>query len=545
MAGTVTAIQFVTSNFGLATASGACSQTAMAARCPSQLLVSRNGGRTWQRVLASRSLVFGTARPGGRLWAAQVEPKPVQVNRRPVSAIRFLASGNGGRTWRPIGQVRAVGELTGQAQIALAAGPGGLSWASIADPAGCAMHGCFALQLLGSADGGRSWGAVTLPASPTVGCGPASQPYSVGTDGSVWVTSEYNAGACDPPLTRLYRHDAAGWQQLSPWRLPWLISLAAVTDRVAYALAEPDNEGPPVVVRTTDGGRSWKQLLAVAPTALLAVVSPSLALGARAGSGPGVILRSTDGGGSWHQVADLPGHVTQLAAPSASLAYAVVDPSSQGGGWQLWRSTDSGLTWHLADAALPGTGPRGRGVLGPWMTADGRGVLLTVGAALDWAPLWNNFTGPGRLWLTQNAGRTWRPLPGALRSGANLTGASFAPGTAERWIGWITHPGGDLAISSGTGLRSRPWPGAPRAAGAQLIGPQAGFTWITTGDNGATIVLSRTTDDGKLWRRVLLRAPTAEPGGPVFGFASARIGWLVIGATTWRTTDGGLTWRLG
>ncbi len=83
--------------------------------------------------------------------------------------------------------------------------------------------------------------------------------FSTGSASPAWVVTGFNAGACSPPHTRLYRETGAAWRQLPPSRLPQIGVIEAVSNQVAYALAATNgNGGFDSVVRSIDGGRTWQ-----------------------------------------------------------------------------------------------------------------------------------------------------------------------------------------------------------------------------------------------------------------------------------------------
>src|SRR5580693_5732816 len=90
----VNQVQFASARLGVAT-SDSCLANAGLSRCPGQILVSRDGGAHWTRVLTGAAPVFATASATGQLWAAQTS----------ASAIMFLTSKDGGRSWHRLGRV--------------------------------------------------------------------------------------------------------------------------------------------------------------------------------------------------------------------------------------------------------------------------------------------------------------------------------------------------------------------------------------------------------------------------------------------------------
>jgi photosystem II stability/assembly factor-like uncharacterized protein len=547
----VNQVQFFSGRLGVAT-SDRCLAVPSTTRCPSQLLVSRDGGAYWTPVLAAPGPVFATAAAAGQLWAA--EPAG--------SVISVLTSADGGRHWRALGRMTSPVPLSPDVRVGLAAGPPGspgLAWASVFDQLSCAMHGCATAFLLHSEDGGQSWNQVTLADNSPDQCGPGNIAFSAAPDGSTWAATGRNGAACSPPLGLLYRSGPPGGNSASqrslpalpPWQLTQVTSLDAVSGEVAYAIG-----GQGLLARTGDGGLHWTELRpAPAPTGLLAVLGPATALGAQDAGDAGAILRSVDGGHSWTELAHLPGVVTQLDLPAPGDGIAATYQAGVPAGtppWRLWRSRDGGLTWQAA-GALPGGNTD---IFGPWFSASGHGMLLTVAAGIPWEP-GSGGTPPIRVWTTADWGSSWS-RGGLLPLGRDsLTGpASFTPAgglvPGVGWSGWLVVDTAafaqHVAVADGGPLRLLS--ASLNANNVQLLGHGTGFAWglEDRGGSGRSILtLSRTTDGGHSWRHssTTLVAPPGAGYTPLLDFSDASHGWLVFGGATWRTSDGGTRWIRG
>ena len=537
-------VQFSSSRFGVATAHASCPSVTANSRCPGELLVSDDGGVRWTRVLGSAGPVFATATPTGRLWAAELIPGRGGKTGSPFSQVQFLSSGDSGRSWHRLGRLEGMDLITADTVVQLAGGPGGLAWASVFDQSDCAMHGCATAAVYHSTDGGRSWKIANLSRELSDQCGPDSIVFSSAPDGTVWAATGENGGACPPPFGVLYRHDRSGWQQLPPWQLAGVSWLGAVDHDIAYAISDET-----AVVRTDDGGLHWTQLLpASSPTGQLQALGERTAVGAQDATDAGAVLRSTDGGASWQQVTKLPGVITQLDFPSARDGVALTFQAGRLGRahWRLWRSEDGGLSWR----AQPGLPPSitAAGIFGPWMSSDGHGVLLTIAGTIDWEIPASGGVAPVREWTTEDWGAHWRAstrLPGGSDT---LDGASFAPTAQAGWAGWTIHStrsGWGIEAVAGTGRILTPLPHSPTVNGIQLLGHATGFAWGFSPAVGLS--LYRTTDDGQHWEHTRIHIPrVASPPAanqPLLGFTDPDHGWLIVGSTTWHTSDGGRTWH--
>jgi photosystem II stability/assembly factor-like uncharacterized protein len=538
----VNQVQFFSRTLGLAT-SDRCLADLSLTHCPGQVLASRDGGAHWTPVLSGAGPEFATASPAGQLWAAEVFPSSFAASGPGPSDVKFVTSTDGGRTWHLLGQLRNLGPLSPEVQVTLAPDSSGLAWASVFDQLSCAMHGCTAAELLQSGDGGRSWSAANLPDQYPDECASDNIVFSPVPAGGAWAATGRNGAACAPPYGLLYRFPGPvnPWQELPPWQLAQVSALAAVTGREAWAI------GDGVVSVTFDGGALWTQVLpAPSPTGPVEAVTGTTALAAQDTANAGAVLRSDDGGRRWNQIAELPGVVTQLDFWSASNGAAATYSPDVSPPWQLFTTSDGGSIW-----APYGTLPGGNTAIdGPWISANGHGLLLTVTGATPWLP-GTVANPPVRIWTTSNGGLNWT-RGAVLPLGADTLqgGVSFAPyAGSARWSGWLVIATASfaqrVAVTSGGPLQLLP--AATPAGFVQLISPGTGFAWDLEYPGGATLVvlsLARTTDGGRTWQRSSVRIgiPVNSPATPLLDFSDANHGWLVIGTATWRTADGGRTW---
>ena len=531
----VNEIQFVSADLGIAIEDSCLADDSLT-KCPGNVLISHDGGTTWASALSGANPVFATASPAGQLWAAQIHPGLGLKGGSQGPDVTFLTSMNGGRSWQRLGQLAGIGPLTTRAQVTLAATAEGLAWATVFDMNSCAMHGCGVADLFQSVDGGTTWTQDSLvDALQSGGCGSDSMIVSVAPDRSAWAATGRNGGACSTPFGLMFLYSGAGWQQRRPWQLAGIGALAAVSHDVAYALSDQG-----VLARTDDGGQQWTQLLpAAAPAGQLAAVSATTAFGAQDAVDAGAVLRSGNGGRSWHVIARLPGVITQLDFPSTSDGVAVTFASA--GTWQLWLSRDGGVTWVRA-GRLPPTITTG--IFGPWVSADGHGLLLTVTGNLPWERD-SGGTAPVREWTTSNWGASW--TRGALLPVGTVVGpASFAWQVPGGWTGWLVAfaAGGSQQIMTASG---RFLGGSPPVGNVQLIGSGTGFAWAPESGQVAVSVMElyRTTDNGRTWQHYQVRLPAAEGAGTptLLAFSDPSHGWLVEGSATLHTSDGGRTWQ--
>lgn len=208
--------------------------------------------------------------------------------------------------------------------------------------------------------------------------------------------------------------------------------------------------GGGLVIRTTDGGKSWRLLKPPTTVDLQTVHFINPQVGFVAGraalltretdelTGSAEILRTRDGGETWQRSyrEEQPGNFFQITSLSESVALAVLD------GNRLLRTEDQGETW----AQVP---TDAKYVTSVASAPDGVGWLV----------------GPqGGLRSSDDGGKTWRRPPSLAENGAsqdleaisfNSKGQGLAVGKAGTVA--LTHDGGKtwelLAIAASDNLR--------------------------------------------------------------------------------------------
>jgi hypothetical protein len=181
------------------------------------------------------------------------------------------------------------------------------------------------------------------------------------------------------------------------------------------------------------------------------------------------------------------------------------------------------------------------------MSADGHGLLLTFANGSPWQP-GNGGSGPVREWTTDNWGLTWTKGTLLPLGKDTLDGpASFTYSAQNGWSGWVSVANASFSpqIAAFTGgSKLSVLPGSPPTDNVQLIAPGAGFAWgVNYVGKASVLVIARTSDGGKAWQLARLTLPSSFQGEPLLSFSNMNDGWLVIGSTTLRTSDGGLTWQ--
>ncbi|MFS8104981.1 hypothetical protein LFM09_48555 [Lentzea alba] len=206
----------------------------------------------------------------------------------------------------------------------------------------------------------------------------------------------------------------------------------AFAKNLVYALPGAGQQ----VFRSADRGRTWRQgrLFPEMRGAGLAVdpVRPDVVLvaGYQGGGGAGTVLRSVDGGASFSVVLRTPSEVSAVEA-GGRMSYAA---SEEG----VYRSSD-GLRWQL----LPGS-PRGADdlhLIGSDLFVAAETVhVFRAGRWTSHAPAADKITSrgdvvvardfSGGVQLSEDRGRTWRPVKGPWTSSWTLYGGI----TANGWV---------------------------------------------------------------------------------------------------------------
>lgn len=311
--------------------------------------------------------------------------------------------------------------------------------------------------------------------------------------------------------------DEPAWTPIGPdgGFMDTLATSPALPGWIFGGLAEPG----PVLVRSTDRGRSWTVDDRLSRTGDLAIAANGRTIFAATETG---LQRSTDRGATWAPSGpDAQGFrfaytLVQTHPRRAGLVFAVRLEEEQ----RLHRSADGGATW-TTDPAWPEN---------IRALAFGPGDL--VFAATD-----------GRaFWRSTDAGRTWRPLGQGLPAGARMVALAIDPRhpgvlytglLATRRTLFKSTDGGATWRPSQRGLAVD---GRPVQAVRDLVLDAAdpSIVYAIVG-----ISLFRSTDQGRNWTR--LPPPPSEAVNDLeatgYGLLAATPSGIQL------STDRGLTWR--
>ncbi|MEA2174982.1 MAG: hypothetical protein QOD00_2574 [Blastocatellia bacterium] len=313
-----------------------------------------------------------------------------------------------------------------------------------------------------------------------------------------------------------------------------------------------------IILGTTNGGATWTRLTSGTNAFLTGVSFQSTFEGWAVGGN--VVLHTTNGGASW----------AQQTVPANTWVRDILMLDAQNG-WAVGQlqniihTTDGSATWTTQMGGLNSApynnyylnSVRFGDSLHGIAVGDGGNLFNTSDGGQTWTPRQNGSTtitnrltatDANHAWsantkneilYTTNGGQFWNRvnLPGGV--GFDVTDVDFT----DNLNGWACTNGGSATIWR-TGDGGRTWQDA-RAPVVSLISIDTfdGRTIVAVGadsSNGAAVV--RSTDGGASWT-----VRNFPQYGPVFRdvqMVNASVGWIVGGSSILKTTDGGATWVL-
>jgi photosystem II stability/assembly factor-like uncharacterized protein len=285
------------------------------------------------------------------------------------------------------------------------------------------------------------------------------------------------------------------WHLLDTGVTAQLRGLAPVSSKVAWASGAAGT-----VIRTVDGGRSWRQVGPAGAADLqfrdIEAFDADHAVALSIGEGElSRVYRTADGGQSWTETfrnTDPAAFYDCLAFSDPRHGLALSDPV--GGAFRILSTSDGGRSWRVlpTDGMPPAlAGEFAFAASGTCLVARGDHAWFATGGGAS-----------ARVFSTANRGRTWRVADTPVPSGASAGIYSLAVRDGRRLIA----VGGDF--------------NTPRVApDAAAVSRDAGRTW---------------------------RSAISEPGEYRSGAAWVRTGWtaLAVGPTGSDISyDGGFTWH--
>jgi len=331
------------------------------------------------------------------------------------------------------------------------------------------------------------------------------------------------------------------------------------------------------VYRSTDAGATWQRMGLEATGRIARIVidpaNPDIVLVAAMGHSYGPqpergVFRTTDGGRSWSKVlfvndstgaSDVvmdPSNPRILYAATWQLEIHTWGRESGGAGSGIWKSTDGGETWtRLEGHGLPDW-PVGKiGLAISRANPDRVYALIEAGDGVPWH---GRPTKPGKLWRSDNGGRSWRMVSADRElggRGAYYTRMAVSPDDPDE--AYFLTSSFTKTLDGGAHTVDLPFRQQPGGDHHDIwIDPTNGDRMIVSHDGGVSITENR----GRTWQRVTLpvaqmyhvtvdnRVPywvfgNRQDGPSVMGPSNNRsagfFGPPMIGRGEWRTVGGG------
>lgn len=309
---------------------------------------------------------------------------------------------------------------------------------------------------------------------------------------------------------------------------------------------------------TADGGRTWTFAQELAEPRSLPLIAFADALRGwvvpyrNTLDGPAIVQRTVDGGKTWQlssipSVYGIPNGLHFFDSTHGLLAF-----DGWGGKGTLWSSSDGGATW-VKTASLPNA------IVGPVSFSDGgrNGWAL---AATDPSPAAMGMGGnppANELYVTHDGGATWgrstlpappagltvnTPLPELL-----ATPSVFGPGQAvlAAWYGTGVAGATQLLVTRDAGASWTVAATIPSLYAVPVVALDAQNWIVPTPNDAGLLTLEATADGGATWHPI----GDIQPAGADYAglaFADRQHGWALDNAVLqlYATDDGGASWRL-
>jgi photosystem II stability/assembly factor-like uncharacterized protein len=392
--------------------------------------------------------------------------------------------------------------------------------------------------ILGTSDGGMHWqnqwsGSLSL--SSLVSVDPMH----------AWALGRDEATNVVPVADRLVRTTDGGRTWKTTRMTGGFREIAFSTRLVGWAVVggiADTTTNPGRLEESTDGGLHWRASTLKSGVDSVCFANPSLGWAA---SGSGV-FRTTDAGRRWTKVGPGPNDAVnsgwQATVRCRGSAAWVLWTGGAGLGseaYRVARTLDRGVHWKTIlsqlDDAL-GSLPRIDAYSGSFAP-----VSSTAAIFLGWCPSCGY--GSWSSTLTTDGGRTFIRAPLDGLTGASLSDIFFSDITH----GWIVGSAADgflLATDDGGRTWHRAYPSAALrpALDIAFVSPTIGFGLGVVGDSRSVL---RTDDGGASWHSIgrLPADPVTLDRDPILSFVDADHGWVAVAGGLLATKDGGRTWR--
>jgi photosystem II stability/assembly factor-like uncharacterized protein len=311
-----------------------------------------------------------------------------------------------------------------------------------------------------------------------------------------------------------------------------------------WAIVESNLTPKAFLVRTTDSGAHWKDLLTDDGQMNGYFLNGEVGWIAEGAD----LYRTVDGGASWERMGEVARNGCQMDFVDMVHGWcSEIEAALGSSGVMLYRTSDGGVTWTLvSETTVDGMGPSSPDSL-PF--ACDKGITFTS-TTVGWANGECN-GGTAYLYKTDDAGSEWFKLPtptappGAETDDGGGLGTPTVDGSS---IAARLDVGEDISIvtssDGGQQWRTQPIGGYPEEWTIDLIDPD---DWIVT--NGK--VLKATEDSGMHWATWTPSVSMGSVEGSydvplILDFISPALGWAYPDSSSgpsWWTQDGGRTWK--
>ncbi len=532
--GSISAIAMAPDGHPWIAVSGPCTKTS----CSGEILArsSAGFGVLWNAPGPVLALAFH----GAKAWAETM------VSSSGAVAAQINESTDGGKTWTvkgalPISTWGMVGLTTATGftgQLAFTSSGNGI--ASLFSMAGCSMGGCALSGVYRTTDGGTGWAPV---ASVKISCQFGPELASSGS--LVAVVQGINLAACAGQGSTLFLSADGGETFTSPkdWADSSIHATGFIPGGGMWVLASA--AGYSTLQISDAGGTAWRQAFpAVAPTSLVSF-GPGAIYGAGDQSDPAAIVRSTDGGTTWRVLSSLANEQAvsiDFASPQDGWVGTVPMGTQPGAFSRIAYTSDGGGTWTTSYRP-----PAGQTIApSVHFFTPTRGTFLNLGAAC-----------PGNCALfgaaTANGGGSWHSIsapaaPSGIVSVAFLSPSQFLAVT----MGSVTSTG-EVYATNDAGREWTTRVDLPSSINGDLNiafpTPRTGYMVVNdvkqpSGSGHAQVAVlavMKTDDGGRAW--VLRDLPGVQDAWfASVSFRNVDDGILLAGDTVWTTSDGGAVW---